>query len=93
MAGRGVKRKMAQAQLGAARRDREPTGRSRPVKPNGVSPSKGAEFRGRVTGEFDGGYLATVRWVYLNIGCRPAHAVVGYVSHPESDPCIKARYS
>ena len=58
---RGVKRKVSQAQLDAAQRDRDRTGRFMPVAAADGSPSRGPEFRGRVTEAFDGGYLATVR--------------------------------
>jgi hypothetical protein len=58
---RGVKRKVSQAQLDAAQRSRDRTGRFMPVAGDDGSPSRGPEFRGRVTGAFDGGYLATVR--------------------------------
>ena len=58
---RGVKRKLTQAQLDAARRDREPTGRFKPAALDGDSPVTRVEFRGRITNEFEGGYVATVR--------------------------------
>ena len=59
---RGVKRKASQAQLDAVqRRDRDRTGRFMPLTAEVGSPPTGPEFRGRVTGAFDGGYLATVR--------------------------------
>ena len=58
---RGVKRKLTQAQLDAARGDRKPPGRSKPAALGGGSPAKRVEFRGRITGQFEGGYVASVR--------------------------------
>ncbi len=52
---RGVKRKLTQAQLDAAARDRKP------ATLDDGSPAKRVEFRGRITGTFEGGYVATVR--------------------------------